>query len=400
MLNQKMKSKPVFNNFDSNLQELLRFDDGKPVLTHDDWRRRRTELIKPLQDICYGPMPPPPEGRPRVVVTKPGKGAFRNAPSATQARLVTFPFEGSDYGILLDLYTPIKAETESTVPVVICGDGCWQRVTPEFAELVTSRGYALCVFDRTTVAPDIGESHEAVRNSILGRRNPQLEFGANCGLAWGFSRVMDAIQEIKGLDASRVAVCGHSRGGKAALLAGAFDERFAAVFPNGSGSGGSGSWLFLSQGAEPLDVITRVFPSWFTPGFADYAHREAELPFDSHLLKALCATRPVVSTEALGEPVGQPRRSSVTHAAARDVYRFLGGSDAPFPMHFPNGGHGTWNTDWTSHAGLLRLVLLRESPSLGSALHAFCAIVCRRCIRAGRRPICPRTTSCATSPDS
>ena len=346
-----MKSKPEFKTFGAGLQDLFACEDGTVVRTADGWRRRREELKRILQDHCFGQMPPAPATPPRVVRVQTPVGV-RGAPAASLTRHVAHPFADSDYGILLDVYVPDPAKSPGPHPTILCGDGCWQRVTPEYVDLVTGRGYALCVFDRTTTVPDFyrpeGETFVPPRESVLERRHPELDFGAVAAWAWGFSRAMDAIQQMPALDASRVAVCGHSRGGKASLLAGAFDERFALVFTNGSGSGGSGSWLFQAQGAEPLATIVRAFPTWFSARFAAYADAEGKLPFDSHFLKALCAPRPVVASDALGDLWANPAGACVTHAAAREVYEFLGGKPEHAAMHFRNGGHGHLIGDWTA----------------------------------------------------
>ena len=174
----------------------------------------------------------------------------------------------------------------------------------------------------------------------------ELDFGP-IALGLGFKH-SDAIEQLGSLAPLACRLCGHSRGGKASLLAGAFDERFALVFTNGSGSGGSGSWLFQAQGAEPLATIVRAFPTWFSARFASYADAEGTLPFDSHFLKALCAPRPVVASDALGDLWANPAGACVTHAAARKVYEFLGGRPEHAAMHFRNGGHGHLIDDWTA----------------------------------------------------
>ncbi len=349
-----MKIKPEFKRFCDKLPDLFTFVSGRPVVSRADWAERRKELRAILERACYGVMPPPPSQRPRVQSTVSGVAVMvSGARIAEVTQYLSRPYSDSDFAINFEFYTPTGDHARKELPVIICGDGCWQRVTPEFVALVTSRGYALCVFNRCVVVPDFSvdsKQHGLTvppRNSPLQVRYPDSDFGAISGWAWGFSRVMDALETLEGVDLGRVAVCGHSRGGKASLLAGALDRRFAAIFTNGSGSGGAGSWMFQAEGSEPLKTITSAFPTWFGKAFSAYADQEGSLPFDSHFLKALCAPRPLLSSDALGDLWANPAGACITHAAAREVYRFLGCPDSFAGMHFRNGGHGHLLSDWT-----------------------------------------------------
>ena len=87
------------------LQNLLQFQDGTAVETHEDWLRRREELKEVLQSVCYGTMPPPPEKEPVVVMTQPHFPS-KGTPSCTTAQYVTYPFHDSDYGIAISVYLP------------------------------------------------------------------------------------------------------------------------------------------------------------------------------------------------------------------------------------------------------------------------------------------------------
>lgn len=350
-----MKKQVKMRHFGVQLPPLMQLNDGTPVKTASDWQRRREELKAILQTHVYGQLPPAPTTAPRIQMGEPFT-AVHGAPSAVLTRFVTQPFPDSDFGILVDWFRPHgKPDGACGWPVIICGDGCWQRITPAYVELVTSRGYSLCVFDRTTVFPDRWTYLEdapgvptrpVTRDCVLTKRYPELDFGAVAGWAWGFHRVVDALLQFPEIDPKRVAVTGHSRGGKAALLAGAMDERIAMVFPNGSGTGGAGSLLFQGEGAEPIHMIVKNFPTWFSPKFADYVGHEADLPFDSHFLKALCAPRPLLCTEGMADLWANLEGLCVTHAAARDVYAFCGQNPAFLGQHFRTGPHLHSLEDW------------------------------------------------------
>ncbi len=350
-----MKTTPVFKAHGAKLQNLFTFEDGRSVSTRADWAERRKELRALLERECYGVMPPPPAEQPRVQNLIPSVGVMASGKRvAALTQYLTRPYSDSDFSLIFEIYAPTGENASEPHPVILCGDGCWQRVTPEFIELVTSSGYALCLFNRCAVVPDFMRDEKAgillppPRDFPVQSRHPDCDFGAIAGWAWGYSRVMDALQTLACVDVGRVAVCGHSRGGKAALLAGAFDGRFAAVFTNGSGSGGAGSWMFQAEGAEPLGTMLGYFPTWFGKKFASYVGHEERLPFDSHFLKALCAPRPLLSSDALGDLWANPAGACITHAAAREVYRFLGCPDTFAGMHFRNGGHGHPVSDWTA----------------------------------------------------
>jgi endo-1,4-beta-xylanase len=142
-------------------------------------------------------------------------------------------------------------------------------------------------------------------------------------------------------------ITGHSRRGKTALLAGALDERFAMVVPNGSGTGGTGSFLVQGPVSETLQSITstRKFKSWFKEDFNQYGRKEKNLPFDQHFLCALIAPRILLSTNGLEDWWSNPAGTQTIYKATDIVYEFFG-EQQKNGLHFRKGGHGFRQEDF------------------------------------------------------
>jgi hypothetical protein len=124
------------------------------------------------------------------------------------------------------------------------------------------------------------------------------------------------------IDAKRIAAVGHSRNGKAALVAAAFDERIALVVPLQAGCGGTAP----SRGTigESVKQINDSFPNWFNAQFKKFNQQTDRLPFDQHCLIALCAPRPVLLPNALEDQWANPAGQFEMLQAAHPVYRLLG----------------------------------------------------------------------------
>ena len=318
------------------LPDLFRFEDGTRVRTVEDWRARRREMLDLIQDIEYGHLPPAP-------ATTPGR--LLNSHSVSRlggARHAIYhlePGEDSRCRFSLDLKVP---SDDGPLPVILNGDACWCYQTDEVQRAVLDRGYILATFNRTEVAPDV---RTGGRSGGLFDVYPDADFGALAAWAWAYHRCVDFLRTLDVVDDDRIAATGHSRGGKAVLLAGATDERIAVTAPNNSGCAGAGCFRVGGESDERLANILDKFPYWFSPRFKEYIGRENELPFDQHALKALVAPRPLLTTEALGDLWANPRGTWHTHLAAREAYRFLDAED-DIGIFYREGPHRHGLDDW------------------------------------------------------
>jgi hypothetical protein len=135
-------------------------------------------------------------------------------------------------------------------------------------------------------------------------------------------RAVDYLVTDEDIDRGRIVVVGHSRLGKTALLAAAFDERIALAIPHQAGCGGTAP----SRGkvGESVKQINDGFPHWFNGAFKEFNGRPERLPFDQHCLIALVAPRPVLFTNAVKDTWANPDGQFEVLKAAEPVYKLLG----------------------------------------------------------------------------
>ena len=315
------------------LPELFVSVDGERIVEPTSWSERRLELREILEFVEYGRMPPRPD---RIVISG-HRSLFRPDLDGREERLTLLIGSQTRIPMRIAVYTPDRPGPHAFLIREEHALGHEEEIPS-----ILSRGYAFVEFAREDLDPDeadvVGPAQAAY---------PDHDWATLAVWAWGAMRVVDYLESRSDVVEAQIGIAGHSRGGKMALLAGAFDPRFSLVIANGSGAGGAGSFKVAGDQAETLELITRPdrFGYWFHPRLRTYAGRESQLPFDQHFLKALVAPRALLCTEALEDRWANPLGNYQTHVAAREVFEFLGVGER-IGLHFREGGHAFTNDDW------------------------------------------------------
>jgi hypothetical protein len=371
------------------LPDPLVFADGKPVRSATDWKRRRIEILELFATNVYGHSPKPP-AKTKFEISEESKNALGGKAIRKQVAIhLTSKKDGPKASLLL--YIPKAARKPVPVILTLNFSGnhsvindpgvklpviwTWKTHEQQLAAedsrgqdkafeigKILGRGYAFGTIYYGDIDPDFKDGYvHGIRALLLKpgqtSRAPD-DWGAIGAWSYGLSRAMDYLEKDKDVDAKRVAIMGHSRLGKAALWAGARDERFAMVIASCSGEGGAS--LSRRNYGESIENITGAFPYWFAANFRKYADHVDQLPVDMHELIALIAPRPVYVTGAEDDRWADPKGEFLACVAAGPVYRLLGQEDlgtAQMPdlntpilhtiaFHIRTGKHEVTEFDW------------------------------------------------------
>ena len=365
------KSRPQLNFREENvpeytLPELLTTIDGDRVKNARMWNQvRRPEILELYRTHVFGRVPETPYEK-RFKVVNVDKNAMNGSATLKEVD-VTITRDDKSLAIRLILFTPNNIRKPVPTFLLINNRGV-ENIDPtrskksEFwpAEEVIARGYGIAAFYNADVDQDKFDEFQGGIHEILDRKpRPDDAWGTIAAWAWGASRCLDYLVTDSDVEGDRVAVLGHSRGGKTALWAGAEDTRFAMTISNESGC--TGAALARRRYGETIAVINRVFPHWFNAHYTKYNDREDQLPVDSHMLMALTAPRPLYVASAGEDIWADPRGSYLAlHHAAKVWKLFKSPSDIPEAMppvnkqvisgkvgyHVREGGHNMLLEDW------------------------------------------------------
>ncbi len=340
-----------------NLPDPLAFADGTKVRDAEQWRRRRQEIAQTLCREVYGFLPPPPR-RWRAEIVEEDTRFCAGKVTLTKVMLAA-ALENGEFAFPIYCAVPKAAQPCPAFVHINFRDAVPDRYMP--TEEICDRGFAVFSFCYTDVTSDNGDFDDGLAGAI--ERDAHTGPGKITLWSWAAMRVMDYIQSLPCVDQRNVAVVGHSRLGKTALLTGALDERFAFAISNNSGC--SGAALSRGKQGEDIAAICNKFGHWFCGNYQKYMNKEDEQPFDQHWLLALTAPRKVYVASAEEDLWADPVSEFLACAAAGKVYGRLGVAGLVTPdrlplvgeclqtggigYHMRSGGHYFSRSDWNRY---------------------------------------------------
>src|SRR5437773_682012 len=334
-----------------NLPDALTLKSGAKVTTSEVWwHQRRPEIVEDFGREMYGRVP---ANAPRVTWTCTSTENTTIGSHPVISKQLTGHVDNSLFPLIsvdiqMTLVTP--ADSTSPVPLMMLFRGGFPprprqappgRIAaggpatgdPPASEQLIAAGWGYASINPASIQADNGAGLTGGIIGLVNKGQPRHpeDWGALRAWAWGASRALDYFETNKMVDAKQVGIEGLSRYGKAALVAMAYDQRFAIAFIGSSGEGGAK--LHRRNWGELVENLTGSGEyHWMAGNFLKYGGplTPGDLPVDAHELIALCAPRPVFISA--GSPAVEgtwidARGMFLAEVAAGPVSRLLGQKD-------------------------------------------------------------------------
>jgi hypothetical protein len=203
---------------------------------------------------------------------------------------------------------------------------------PSAQQQVLAKGWGFASLNTGSIQADNGYGLTLGIIGLVNKGQPRKvdDWGVLRAWAWGASRALDYFETDKSVDAKRVGLEGHSRWGKATIVAMAYDQRFWTAYVSSSGEGGAK--LNRRDWGETVENVAGAGEyHWMAGNFIKYSGplNWGDLPVDAHELVAMCAPRPVfISGGATnGDGWVDAKGMFMAAAGAGPVYKLLGKKD-------------------------------------------------------------------------
>jgi hypothetical protein len=291
-------------------------DQPRPVLTTDDWRHRRQEILAGMQAVM-GRLP----------------GSEKRCPLEMQVeeevdcgshvrRLITYASEpNSRVPAYLLIPKAALKEDGRRVPGVLCLHGTdnvvghgtvvglGSRPNRQYATELAERGYV-------TLAPNY---------PLLAKYQPDLKgLGWESGTlkaVWDNMRGLDLLESLPSVKPGGFGVIGHSLGGHNSVYTAVFDDRIRVIVS----SCGLDSFLDYYGGDEKVWFPEKGWTQTrYMPRLAGYRGRLQEIPFDFSELIGALAPRDVLIVAPLHDSNFRAESVDRIAAAARPVFGLFG----------------------------------------------------------------------------
>ena len=289
-----------------------------------NWDKTRQEALHLLCEYEYGFLPPPPQHAAYTLLEEDLR--FCAGKTVYQKYNICLTLENGSFSFPVYFVFPKNAKSSPAIVHINFRDAVPDKYMP--TEEICDHGFAVvsfCYKDITSDSPDFSDGLAGLIFENGKRSSPDAP-GKIALWAWAAIRVMDFLQTLPNVDHKNIAVAGHSRLGKTALLTAACDTRFSFAYSNNSGCCGDALFRGKAAGGETLRDICandRYF-YWFCENLYQYIDNESALPFDQNFLISCIAPRNAYIASAKEDIWADPASQFLCGIAASKTYQALG----------------------------------------------------------------------------